>query len=56
MTAHPPLAGRLLHDHTADRTARVVSRVPNAAATIVPFGVRHKVETATAKRARAVPN
>jgi hypothetical protein len=25
---YPPLAGRLLHDHTADRIARVVSRVP----------------------------
>ena len=37
--SYPPLAGRLLHDHTADRIARVVSRVPNAAATIVPFDV-----------------
>jgi hypothetical protein len=34
---YPPLAGRLLHDHTADRIARVVSRVPDAAATIVPL-------------------
>jgi amino acid transporter len=49
---YPPLAGRLLHDHTADRIARVVSRVHNAAATIVPFDVRHKVETVKAKRAR----
>ena len=31
-----PLA-RLLHDRTADRIARAVSRVPGAAATIVPF-------------------
>ncbi len=51
---YPPLAGRLLHDHTADRIARVVSRVHNAAATIVPFDVTHKVETAAAKRARPV--
>ena len=29
--------GRLLHDRTADRLARVISRVPNAAATIIPF-------------------
>jgi hypothetical protein len=50
--SYPPLAGRLLHDHTADRIARVVSRVPNAAATIVPFDVRHKVATVSAKRAR----
>jgi len=51
--SYPPLAGRLLHDHTADRIARVVSRVPDAAATIVPFDVRHKVETVQAKHAGA---
>jgi len=49
-----PLLGRLLHDRTADKIAGVVSRVPNAAATIIPFDVRHKVETLHAKRARAV--
>jgi amino acid transporter len=32
-----PALGRLLHDRTADKIARVISRVPNAAATIVPF-------------------
>jgi amino acid transporter len=32
-----PAFGRLLHDRTADKVAAVVSRVPNAAATIVPF-------------------
>jgi amino acid transporter len=48
--SYPPLAGRLLHDHTADRIARVVSRVPDAAATIVPYDVRHKVEAARARR------
>jgi len=47
---YPPLAGRLLHDHTADRIARVVSRVPDATATIVPFDVTHRVQTAEAKR------
>src|SRR3954471_23525905 len=41
--SYPPLTGRLLHDHTADRIARRVSRVPGAAATIIPFDVRHKV-------------
>jgi hypothetical protein len=51
--SYPPLAGRLLHDHTADRIARVVSRVPGAAATIIPFDVRHKVETIHARRAGA---
>jgi amino acid transporter len=51
--SYPPLTGRLLHDHTADRIARRVSRVPGAAATIVPFDVRHKVETIHARRTRA---
>ena len=32
-----PALGRLLHDRTADKIAAVISRVPNAAATIVPF-------------------
>jgi hypothetical protein len=50
--SYPPLARRLLHDHTADRIARVVSRVPHATATIVPFDVSHKVETAQARRGR----
>jgi len=48
--SYPPLTGRLLHDHTADRIARRVSRVPGAAATIIPFDVRHKVETIHARR------
>ncbi len=32
-----PAFGRLLHDRTADKIAAVISRIPNAAATIVPF-------------------
>jgi hypothetical protein len=32
-----PALGRLLHDRTADTIARIVSRIPQAAATIVPF-------------------
>ncbi len=50
--SYPPLAGRLLHDHTADRIARVVSRVPGAAATIIPFDVEHGVKTLQARSAR----
>ena len=50
--SYPPLAGRLLHDHTADRIARDVSRVPDATATIVPFDVAHRVEATQAKRSR----
>ena len=51
--SYPALASRLLHDHTADRIARAVSRIPSAVATIIPFDVRHKVETLKAKRSRA---
>jgi hypothetical protein len=40
--AYGPL-GLLLHDRTADKIAKAVSRVPGAAATIVPYEVRsHK--------------
>jgi amino acid transporter len=38
-----PLLGRLLHDRTADKIAGVVSRVHNAAATIIPFDVQNRV-------------
>ncbi|MGD0377045.1 MAG: amino acid permease [Streptosporangiaceae bacterium] len=38
------LLGRLLHDRTADKIAGVVSRIPHAAATIVPFDVRSRLE------------
>jgi amino acid transporter len=39
-----PLIGRLLHDRTADKIAGVVSRIPNSAATIVPFDVESRVQ------------
>jgi amino acid transporter len=38
-----PLLGRLLHDRTADKIAGVVSRIPHAAATIIPFDVQDRV-------------
>jgi amino acid transporter len=38
-----PLLGRLLHDRTADRMAGVVSRVPNAAAIVIPFDVQNRI-------------
>ncbi len=38
--SYTPLLGRLLHDRTADRMASVVSQIPHAAATIVPFDVK----------------
>ncbi len=50
--SYTPLLGRLLHDRTADRIASVVSQIPHAVATIVPFDVRRRVESMAA-RARA---
>jgi amino acid transporter len=38
-----PLLGRLLHDRTADQLSGILSRVPDCAATIVPFDVESRV-------------
>jgi amino acid transporter len=48
---YSPLLGRLLHDRTADKIAAVVSRIPHAAATIVPFDVRNRLEAIDQRRA-----
>jgi amino acid transporter len=53
-----PLLGRLLHDRTADKIAGLVSRVPDAAATIIPFDVQnrlHVLHQRQAARAGTVP-
>jgi len=47
--SYAPIVGRLLHDRTADKMAAVISRIPHAAATIVPFDVRSRVETLTGR-------
>jgi amino acid transporter len=51
-----PLLGRLLHDRTADKIAAVVSRVPNAAATIVPFDVTDRLRVLQARQAARHPS
>jgi amino acid transporter len=38
------LLGRFLHDRTADKIARVVSRIPRCAATIIPYDVQSRLE------------
>jgi len=53
--SYAPLAGRILHDRTAEKIARVVSRVPDAVATIIPFDVAHKVESLQASQHVATP-
>src|ERR1700759_1290756 len=45
-----PLIGRLLHDRTADKIAAAVSRIPNAAATIIPFDVESRVRGLDARK------
>jgi amino acid transporter len=42
--SYAPVIGRLLHDQTADKIARVVSRIPRSAATIIPFDVQARLE------------
>jgi hypothetical protein len=46
-----PLLGRFLHDRTADKIAGVVSRVPNAAATIIPFDVQNRLHVLQERQA-----
>jgi len=44
--SYAPLLGWLLHDRSADRIARAVNRLPNAAATIVPYDVQSRIRQA----------
>jgi amino acid transporter len=46
-----PLLGRFLHDRTADKIAGVVSRVPNAAAIVVPFDVQNRIRVLQQRQA-----
>jgi amino acid transporter len=52
--SYSALLGRLLHDRTADRIAGAVSRIPHAAATIVPFDVRSRLEAIEERQAGGV--
>jgi amino acid transporter len=40
---YAPLVGRLLHDATADKMARAVSRIPGATAIIVPYDIASRI-------------
>lgn len=44
------LVGRLLHDRTADKIARAVSRIPGAAAQIVPYDIESRIAEVTRAR------
>lgn len=41
--SYTPILGRLLHDRSADHIAHVISRIPRAAATIVPYDVQSRI-------------
>jgi amino acid transporter len=41
--AYVPLVGRLLHDRTADKMGRAVSRIPGATALIVPYDIDSRI-------------
>jgi amino acid transporter len=43
---YAPVLGRLLHDRTADKISKAVSRIPDAAATIVPYDVQSRIRNA----------
>ena len=45
-----PLLGRLLHDRTADKMARAISRISGATAIIVPYDVGSRLAQATPDR------
>jgi len=46
-----PLVGRLLHDRTADKMAGTVSRIPNAAAVVIPFDVQNRIHVLQERQA-----
>ena len=58
--SYAPVLGRLLHDQTADKIARVVSRIPRSVATIIPFDEQARLEVLAdrqaIRQATPVPN
>jgi amino acid transporter len=53
--SYAPIVGRLLHDRTADKMASLISRMPHAAATIVPFDVSSRLESLARKEPAVAP-
>ncbi len=47
---YAPLVGRLLHDRTAEKIARVISRINGATPQIVAYDVRSRIAQATRQR------
>ena len=51
---YAPLVGRLLHDRTADKLARLISRIPGATPQIVVYDVEARIARATQARRKSV--
>jgi hypothetical protein len=49
---YAPLVGRLLHDRTADKIAKVISRIPGASAQIVAYDIKSRIAQATRTRVK----
>ncbi len=52
---YSPLLGRLLHDRTADKMAKVISRIPGASAQIVPYDIKSRIAQVTRTAGADVP-
>ncbi len=54
--SYATVLGRLLHDRTADKIARLISRVPNATATIIPYDTQAKLAAVERNRISPLPD
>jgi hypothetical protein len=45
--SYSAMLGRLLHDRTADKVAKVISRIPGASAQILPYDVQSRIAELT---------
>jgi amino acid transporter len=52
---YSPLLGRLLHDRTADKMAKVISRIPGASAQILPYDIKSRIAQATRAQGDNIP-
>jgi amino acid transporter len=53
---YSPLLGRLLHDRTADKMAKVISRIPGASAQIVPYDIKSRIAQLSRAQADEIQN
>jgi amino acid transporter len=51
---YSPLLGRLLHDRTADKMAKVISPIPGASAQILPYDIKSRIAQVTREQRDAI--